>query len=276
MPSAMAHHAIDAAYLADQYSDSEKLRIRQETHALYSRQTGRFFDWMVAQVAVTPGQTLADIGCGHGAYHASLAAAGARITAVDASNGMVAEAYRLAQRNGWSVFALQADAQALPLADGGFDRVMANHMLYHVPDQLAALRELRRIVRPGGRVLLATMAADSSRLLHDLHAAAAAEVGLVALPDVGVRFNLSHLPLVRSVFPTARVLEWEDAFLFPDVESVLRYYATGFVDYVDAPPRDRSHRPLLMEAMAARVADILAVDGVLCVPKTAGCFVADV
>ena len=62
---------------------------------------------------------------------------------------------------------------------------------------------------------------------------------------------------------------------YPDVEAVLRYYATGIIDHVDDPPRDGSHRPQLMHAMAERVAAILAVDGVLRVPKTAGCFVAD-
>ena len=271
----MAQHAADAAYLADQYSDSEKLRIRQETHALYSEQSGSFFEWMLEQIDAAPGQTLADVGCGHGAYHRPLAEMGVRITAVDTSAGMVAEAQRLARRGGWSLCAIQGDAQALPLPAGHFDRVMANHMLYHVPDQKAALREVRRIARPGGRVVLATMAADAGLALHQLHAAAAAEVGLAALPNDGARFNLSHLALVRTVFPQARMVAREDAFLFPDVEAVLRYYATGIIDHVDDPPRDGSHRPQLMQAVAERVAAILAVDGVLRVPKTAGCFVAD-
>lgn len=271
----MAQYAADADYLADQYSDSQKLRIRQETHALYSECAGTFFDWMLARIEANPGDELADIGCGHGAYHAPLAQMGVRITAVDASAGMVVEAQRLARRDRWPIRVLQADAQALPLAPQWFDRIMANHMLYHVPDQRAALGELRRIARPGARVVLATMAADSGRLLHDLHAAAAAEVGLAATPHDGARFNLDHIGLVRAFFPNAEVVRREDAFLFPDVESVLRYYATGIIDHIDAPPPDAGHRAQLMRAMALRVADILAVDGVLRVPKTAGCFIAN-
>lgn len=49
-----------------------------------------------------------------------------------------------------------ADAQAIPFGDGTFDLVVANHMLYHVPDELKAVAEIRRVLKPGGRLHAAT------------------------------------------------------------------------------------------------------------------------
>jgi SAM-dependent methyltransferase len=50
-----------------------------------------------------------------------------------------------------------ADAQRLPFPDDYFDGVLANHMLYHVPDRARALREIRRALRPGGRLYASTV-----------------------------------------------------------------------------------------------------------------------
>src|SRR5207248_3553463 len=137
-------------------------------------------------------------------YHALLAAGRAWIVALDFSLAMVEEAREQARRDRLPVQALQADAQALPFPAASFDRAMANHMLYHVPDQLAVLRELRRVTKPGGRVVMATVAADQNRRLTQLHEDVAAELGLRATERSGARFTPDHLDLVRQVFPDAR------------------------------------------------------------------------
>jgi SAM-dependent methyltransferase len=134
-----------------------------------------------------------------------------------------------------------------------YDRVIANHMLFHVADQLAALRELRRVLKPTGRVLLATNAADHSRRLWDLHAAAARQLGYTPAAPVGARFNLDHLGLVQQVFPEAARRVRSDAFVFPTAEVVLRYVASGVVDAIVDPPADGSHRAPLLALMGEQV-----------------------
>jgi ubiquinone/menaquinone biosynthesis C-methylase UbiE len=59
-------------------------------------------------------------------------------------------------RQSGSLSLVQADARRLPLPDRSVDAAMAMHMLYHVPDVPAAIRELRRIAKPGGTVLAST------------------------------------------------------------------------------------------------------------------------
>ena len=61
-----------------------------------------------------------------------------------------------------------ADATALPLPDGVADLTLAMHMLYHVPDPSQAVRELRRVTRPGGRVVIGLNGPDHLRELREL------------------------------------------------------------------------------------------------------------
>ena len=62
----------------------------------------------------------------------------------------------------------QLDAQALPFADGSFDSVIANHMLYHVPDRQKTYAEVRRVLKPEGRFYAATMSRDNMKQVADL------------------------------------------------------------------------------------------------------------
>ncbi|RME61631.1 MAG: SAM-dependent methyltransferase, partial [Caldilineae bacterium] len=200
-----------------------------------------------------------------------------RILAVDAFLGMVQDARRQAKAKDLPVWAVQADATALPLATASCDRLMANHMLYHVTDKEAALGEMRRVLKPGGRILLATNGADNGARLRDLHAEAARELGYT--PAVGspiASFTLeSGLDLVRRVFPNVRVETRPDAFRFPDVESVLRYYASMGVDQLIDPPPSQETRAALVEQMRGKVQAILDREGVFRMEKTVGCFVAE-
>ena len=69
------------------------------------------------------------------------------VLGIDMSPAMLVEAGQRGVQAGITLATLQADAQRLPLADDCCRRVMANHILYHVPDQVAALSEMARIRR---------------------------------------------------------------------------------------------------------------------------------
>lgn len=272
----MANFSIDPAYLDYQYGTAEKLRIRQEAHRLYSERPDDFFDWALDRLVLQAGMLVADIGCGPGSYHPSLIARGCRVMALDASPGMAAEAQAQATTHGLAVVVLQAHAEHLPLLTQSCDRVLAAHMLYHVPDQGAALREMRRVLKPGGAVLLATNAADTGELFNQAHAAAAQALGYTPTPRMTSNFHLGHLELVQTVFPGATVHLYRDAFCFPTVASALRYYASAMIDGIEDAPADGSHRAPLVANVAAQFQVLFEQEGVLRVPKDAGCFVARV
>ncbi len=84
-----------------------------------------------------------------------------------------------------------------------------------------------------------------------------------------MRFTELNQPLVAAVFSHSRLDTWDDAFVFPTVEDVLDYYATGPIDWIADRPADNSHRAALTAAMTNLVQREIDRQGVLRVPKTA-------
>ncbi|HZE41466.1 MAG TPA: methyltransferase domain-containing protein [Stackebrandtia sp.] len=102
-----------------------------------------------------PGMTILDVGCGPGTITADLAArvAPGRVIALDASETVLAKARRHAAEVGATTITFTTgDVHALDLPDDSVDVVHAHQVLQHVSDPVAALREMRRVCRPGGIV----------------------------------------------------------------------------------------------------------------------------
>src|SRR5436305_15089237 len=81
---------------------------------------------------------------------------------------MLEEARRNLEKGGRAFRFELMDAQAIPFEDRGFDAVIANHMLYHVPDRGLALAEVRRVLKPGGRLYTSTIGGSHLRELDEL------------------------------------------------------------------------------------------------------------
>lgn len=112
--------------------------------------------WQVALGVLDPALVVGDLGCGTGALAEALAPHVARVEAVDASPAMLAAARtRLAPHANVSV--REGTLEALPLADASLDAAVLLLVLHHVADPRAVLREVARVVRPGGRVVVGDM-----------------------------------------------------------------------------------------------------------------------
>ncbi|MDN3293922.1 methyltransferase domain-containing protein [Streptomyces ficellus] len=103
-----------------------------------------------------PGLDVLDVGCGPGTITADLAALvapGGRVTGVDASGEVLEQARAAVRERGLdNVRFAVADVHALDFPDDSFDVVHAHQVLQHVGDPVRALREMRRVCRPGGVV----------------------------------------------------------------------------------------------------------------------------
>ncbi|MDQ5820779.1 MAG: class I SAM-dependent methyltransferase [Actinomycetota bacterium] len=153
MSGADRAHMRDPAYVREQYASEEGLAARS---SLYGETTGPFagdvaFD---AVAEASPGRML-EVGCGNGWFSARVQRElGVAVVAIDQSERMV----ELARVEG--VDARVANVQALPFADGEFDLVAANWMLYHVADLDRGLAEISRVLTPGGRLVAITNGKD--------------------------------------------------------------------------------------------------------------------
>lgn len=105
--------------------------------------------------ATRPGAVLVDLGCGAGLLAPHVAGAGYRHVGVDIG------ASALAQAAAHGVTVVRGDVTAVPLADGCADVVAAGEILEHVPDLPTAVREACRLLRPGGLLVIDTLAATA-------------------------------------------------------------------------------------------------------------------
>ena len=107
--------------------------------------------FILRQMGDIRGKRLLDLGCGAGENSVYFAQQGAHCVATDYSPGMVEVALKLAASNGVEIEGRTANAMALDFPDNTFDLVYASNLLHHIPDPKVALKEMHRVLKPGGK-----------------------------------------------------------------------------------------------------------------------------
>ncbi|MDX3194479.1 class I SAM-dependent methyltransferase [Streptomyces sp. MN03-5084-2B] len=117
------------------------------------------------------------------------------LTGLDLSAGMLAIARDRADRLGRPVTLREGSAHDLPFADAAFDTVLCTFGLCAIPDPAAAVGEMVRVLRPGGRLVLVDHVASSSRVVRSLQWL----VELASVPLAGEHFRRRPLKLVEAL-----------------------------------------------------------------------------
>jgi len=122
-----------------------------------SYQTDDDVEAIITLLDLDGAMALVDVGCGNGAF--AIAAAGrypgCRVRAFDALESAVAECRRRAE-GAANIVAQTASAHALPLADDAADRVLCRSVLHHIAEPDAVYREISRVLKPDGKLVLQT------------------------------------------------------------------------------------------------------------------------
>jgi ubiquinone/menaquinone biosynthesis C-methylase UbiE len=149
----------DLDYLRNcQYSTPDNLSIRAHLHANYSTNPIGWLNWVFQEIDFSNACQVLEVGCGPGYLwfeNISGLPEQTEIILSDLSEGMLDQS-RQTLGCFFPFRYLVVDAQRIPFAESFFDLVIANHMLYHLPDIQAAIREFRRILKPEGRLYAAT------------------------------------------------------------------------------------------------------------------------
>ena len=189
------------------------------------------------------------------------------LVGLDQSPGMAAHVRELL---GPKAMLVQGDMDQLPFADGSFDTVATCWTLYLMRDIDGTLEEIKRTLRPGGKIVAATVAPDNEIELDELyHTAVDAALGPRPPVDVTQRFNLeSGLAYMRRHFDGVEVREWRGEMALPDVETLVAFWEGGWAKTLlgDDMERVRTEVVRLAEEWLAR-------NGALTVTRHSGAFI---
>ncbi len=222
---------------SEQYRDSRNLDARAELHRRFSTAVTPWHKWVFQQLNLQPSSRILECGCGPGwLWRNNLDALppGCHITLTDLSDGMVAEAQAVLAVSDHDFQFRPADIQDLPFANDSFDVVIANHMLYHVPDRAQALAEVRRVLAENGRFYAAT---NGRRHMQELW-----QIGEGLFPDTAVpltelraergigSFQLENgMEQLTAVFPHVTRLLYEDGLEVTEADPLIAYLRSTFL-----------------------------------------------
>ena len=248
----------DRQVVNNQYASSERLETRISIHEKYSRNREPFGEWIVSHYALQPGEQVLEAGCGTaGMWKGVTLPEGCHVTLTDLSAGMLDTA-RTNTAHLPCEYA-QCDVMALPWPDASFDVVIANMMLYHVPDISRALAEIRRVLKPDGRFFAATFGE---------HGITQAVLEMLGLPcTVNHRFTLQNGgEQLSKHFARVRMVERPDALDVTNLSDLIAYLRSmaGMTVLADLPD------DVLIEVFGRHM-----VNGVLSLPKEYGLFICE-
>jgi len=226
----MTSQFTDPNYLkTNQYRDSSNLDARAAIHQRFSTNPYGWFNWVFDKLSALPENArILELGCGPAYLWTDCAKripAGWTITLSDLSPGMVDAAWRNLVVTGRNFKFEQIDAQSIPYPAETFDAVIANHMLYHVPDQKKALSEIRRILKADGRLFAATV---GDRHLNEIGAWLSRATMKNDLPRFTDPFLLENgLEQLQEFFSNVEMSRYDDNLRVTEVEPILAYVRSG-------------------------------------------------
>ena len=208
MPSPRKHHAVELFRgLPDHYDHLGAV--------MSFGQDPRWRRALVASLAPKPGMRILDVATGTGMVAFALAERGATVVGLDQSETMLAGASarlqrtpRLADRMSFML----GEAEALPFADGEFDALSFTYLLRYVDDRVATMRELARVLKPGGRISMVEFGVPGNprlRLLWRIHTR-------LGLPLIGRTVSRDWYEVGRFLGPNIERFHTE----FPDIPAL--------------------------------------------------------
>jgi phosphatidylethanolamine/phosphatidyl-N-methylethanolamine N-methyltransferase len=185
----------------------EKRHVKR-AYKLYAPAYDLVFDWIfhpgreaaVRYLDVRPGQHVLEVGIGTG-LNLPLYPPGCRLTGIDLSEEMLRKAHaRVGELGLRNVTLLAMDATVMDFADDSFDSSVATYTISAVPDPIKVLREMRRVVKPGGNIVVLNHFRSEKRVMGRLE-----DLVAPVCTRLGWKSNLPLEPLLRAVGLTPEV-----------------------------------------------------------------------
>ena len=245
-----------------QYATSTNLNQRISFHEKYSTNKTGFANWIFSNYTISAGAKVLELGCGTGNMwqnRAEIIAKCSELVLSDFSDGMIKTAQEnLKQFPDISYKVI--DIQDIPFENTRFDVVIANMMLYHVPDLQQALSEVRRVLKDDGTFYAATYGE------HGIIEFLSQSLNAYGVTDkVNKHFTLQNGPdILKKHFANVNLLYYEDSLEVTNLDDLVEYvYSLTSMTELSQYPKDEIKSTLSK----------LKKNGVLTVPKEYGMFV---
>lgn len=245
----------------ENYKTDENLKKRISLHEKYSTNPMGFATWIVSNYQIPSNCRILELGCGNGLlWKENLnRIKNCQLVLTDFSEGMI-DAARKNLGEHSNITYRTVDIQEIPFENQTFDLIIANQMLYHVPDIKKALAQVYRVLKPDG-VFYCTTYGEHGQVEYFAH----------LLRPYGVedklnkRFTLQNgEKMLKNQFSVVNRVDYEDSFAVTDVEDLVTYMRTmTSMTNVKEVPFDQL-TGILQQQM---------VDGVIRIPKEYGMFI---
>lgn len=253
----------DASVVKQQYATASNLNTRISIHDKYSTNKTGFGNWIFSNYRIDKGMNVLELGCGTGDMWKNrepLISACSKLILSDFSEGMVATTKENVG-NYDNVEYKVLDIQKIPYEDATFDIVIANMMLYHVPDIYRGLAEVRRVLKREGSFYCATYGE------HGIVEYLSKILAMYGVEDnTNKNFTLQNgCEILSKSFSKVEKLEYIDSLAVTNVDDIIDYlYSLSSMTSLNNVPRHMIKETLMQNL----------TNGILSVPKEYGMFIA--
>lgn len=256
----------DQKYLVKQYKDASNLDAHILLHQRFSVNKYGWHPWVFDYFDLPPRCRILELGCGPGYLwreNLDRIPAGWDIILSDFSAGMLEETRRNLESQRQFRYKV-IDAQSIPLESGYFDAVIANHMLYHVPDRPATLSEIQRVLKPAGYFYASTV--GDRHLIEIADLIGKFDAKLASWGRVADSFTLENgMAQLSGWFRKIKLYCYEDALIVTEAAPLVDYILSGWA-HIPAERQDQ------FREFVAR--EMESLGGVFHITKDSGMFVS--
>jgi ubiquinone/menaquinone biosynthesis C-methylase UbiE len=256
----------------EQYKNASNLEARINIHERFSTNRKEWFIWLFEQMEIEPNSKVLELGCGNGNFwlkNINRIPESWKLKLSDFSPGMLREAKQKLQSLSSAQFK-QIDIQNIPFEDNSFDIVVANFMLYHVPDRKQAIQEVRRVLKPDGCFYASTIGqnhlAEFGELLKEFDPTIEYLSAASPADEFGLETGLVQL---EPFFSTIQLKTYPDSLEITEVRPILDYLLSTNTDLNYQLARNK------LDALSSFLEKKLIENkGPISITKSSGLFVA--
>ena len=212
--------------MKNQYQDASNISARINLHSLYSVNKQGWFPWIYEQLCVRDDMKVLEIGCGDGALwkgNKDKLPENIEITLSDTSEGMLRDARRNVGIGDHRFRFRHFDCHRIPYEDQSFDLVVAGHVLFYCEDIPQVCREVKRVLKPGGRFVCSTYGGEHMKEVSELVQSFDDRIVLSA-EKLYERFGRENgAEILEQYFTDVHWRTYEDELVIPDPEPLISY-----------------------------------------------------